>query len=54
MKNIHEVLNEVIEPIIELSEDVYRHPELGFKEFRTREKVIEQLKKFEIPYEDAA
>lgn len=54
MKNIHEALNEVLEPIIALSEDIYKHPELGFKEFRTREKVIEQLKKFDIPYEDVA
>lgn len=54
MKKIHEALQEVIEPMIALSEDIYRNPELGFKEFRTREKVIEQLNKFGIPYEDAA
>ena len=43
MKKIHEALTEILPRIIELSEDIYCHPELGFKEFRSREKVTEAL-----------
>ena len=41
MKKVHEKLTEILPRIIELSEDIYCHPELGFKEFRSREKVTE-------------
>lgn len=54
MAMIHETLNEVLPAMIELSEDIYRHPELGFKEFRSRSKVVEILEQAGIPYEDAA
>ena len=43
MKKVHEKLTEILPRIIELSEDIYCHPELGFKEFRSREKVTEAL-----------
>ena len=54
MKKIHEALTEILPRIIELSEDIYCHPELGFKEFRSREKVTEALSQAGIPYKDVA
>ena len=45
MKQVHETLDRILPEIIAMSEDIYRHPELGFKEFRTREKTIEALDK---------
>ena len=50
MKKVHEKLTEILPRIIELSEDIYHcHPELGFKEFRSREKVTEALSQAGIP-----
>ena len=54
MKSVHEKLNEILPRMIEMSEDIYRHPELGFKEFRSRGKAIEALDKAGIPHQDAA
>jgi len=54
MKQVHETLDRILPEIIAMSEDIYRHPELGFKEFRTREKTIEALDKAGIPHEDVA
>lgn len=54
MKKIHETLDKWLPEIISLSEDIYRHPELGFREFKTREKVIAVLEQAGIPYRDAA
>ena len=54
MGKIHEELEKILPEIIALSEDVYCHPELGFKEFRTREKVIEVLDRNGIPHKDVA
>lgn len=54
MTRIHDTLNEILPRIIALSEDIYCHPELGFKEFRSREKVIQILDAAGIPHTDAA
>ena len=54
MKKVHEKLTEILPRIIELSEDIYCHPELGFKEFRSREKVTEALSQAGIPDKDVA
>ena len=54
MSAIHEELDRILPEIIDLSEDIYRHPELGFKEFRTREKVIAVLDAAGIPHQDVA
>ena len=54
MKRIHEKLNEILPRMIEMSEDIYRHPELGFKEFRSREKAIAALDAAGIPHQDGA
>lgn len=54
MSTVHEKLNEIFPRIIALSEDIYQHPELGFKEFRSRGKVIEALDAAGIPHKDAA
>lgn len=43
MKSVHEALDQILPEIIAMSEDIYCHPELGFKEFRTRKKAIEAL-----------
>ena len=40
MKSVHEALDQILPEIIAMSEDIYCHPELGFKEFRTRKKAI--------------
>lgn len=54
MKTIHEALNETLPSVIEMAEDIYCHPELGFKEFRSREKVLKFLDEAEIPHKDVA
>ena len=54
MKRIREKLNEILPRMIEMSEDIYRHPELGFKEFRSREKAIAALDAAGIPHQDVA
>ena len=54
MTEIHGTLSELLPEIIRLSEDIYCHPELGFKEFESRRKVIQVLEKEGIPYQDAA
>lgn len=52
--DIHKILEQILPEIIELSEDIYRHPELGFKEFRSREQVIRFLDAAGIPHKDVA
>ena len=54
MKAVHEALNGILPEVIRMSEDIYRHPELGFKEFRSREKAIAFLDAAGIPHEDVA
>lgn len=48
------MLDKILPEMIELAEDIYRNPELGFREFKTREKVIEKLNKYGIEYKDVA
>lgn len=54
MLDIHKILDEILPEMIELSEDIYRHPELGFKEFRSREQVIRFLDAAGIAHTDVA
>ncbi|HIT73333.1 MAG TPA: amidohydrolase [Candidatus Fimicola cottocaccae] len=54
MTDIHDILDKQLESIINLCEDIYKHPELGYKEFNTRKKVIDVLEKACIPYKDCA
>lgn len=54
MNLIHEELDRILPEIIAMSEDIYCHPELGFKEFKTREKVIAHLDEAGIPHRDVA
>ncbi|MCI7656644.1 amidohydrolase [Anaerotignum sp.] len=54
MKDIHRILEEELKTMILVCEDIYKHPELGFKEFRTRQKVIDVLDKAGIAHEDCA
>ncbi len=54
MTDIHDILDKQLESIINLCEDIYKHPELGYKEFNTRKKVIDVLEKACIPYRDCA
>lgn len=54
MTDIHDILDKQLESIINLCEDIYKNPELGYKEFNTRKKVIDVLEKACIPYRDCA
>ena len=49
---IKEICEPIIENMIAVSEDIYKHPELGFKENRTAEKVAQLLREYQIPYRD--
>ena len=46
------IFNETIKQTIELAEDIYKHPELGYKEIRTASKVKEILEAEGIAYQD--
>ena len=48
------MLDKILPEMIELAQDIYCHPELGFREFDTRKKVIAKLDKYHISYEDVA
>ena len=54
MERVHEALAGILPEIIAMSEDIYQHPELGFKEFETRKKVIAHLDANGIPHRDVA
>ena len=54
MKSVHEALDQILPEIIAMSEDIYCHQELVFKEFRTRKKEIEALVMAGIAHEDVA
>ncbi|PHV69713.1 peptidase M20 [Sporanaerobium hydrogeniformans] len=49
---VKQIFDEIIKKTIELAEDIYRHPELGYKEIRTAGKVKEILEAEGIAYED--
>lgn len=48
-ERIIEIINKNSSRIIDFAEDIFRHPELGFKEFRTAGKVAEGLESLGIP-----
>lgn len=54
MRDIHKILDQILPEMIALSEDIYQNPELGFKEFRSREQVIRALDDAGIPHKDVA
>ena len=54
MEDIHNILDSHIDNIINLCENIYQNPELGFKEFKTRQKIIDMLEKNGIEYKDCA
>lgn len=49
---IKNIFDEIIGQTIELAEDIYQHPELGYKEIRTAGKVKKLLEKEGISYKD--
>ena len=49
---MRQIFDETIKQTIELAEDIYKHPELGYKEIRTAGKVKELLEAEGIPYQD--
>lgn len=49
---IKNIFDEIVGRTIKLAEDIYEHPELGYKEFRTAGKVKELLEKEGISYKD--
>lgn len=48
--NIHEYADKIIPEMIELSENIYKNPELGYKEIKTAKQVISCLDKYGISY----
>ncbi|SCI11926.1 MULTISPECIES: amidohydrolase [unclassified Romboutsia] len=44
--------NSLKQEMINLSEDIFKNPELGFKEFETNKKICEKLDKYNISYEN--
>ena len=54
MQKVHEELERILPKAIALAEDIFKNPELGYKEFRSREKVEEALKDAEIPFTEVA
>lgn len=46
------IFDDIIKQTIELAEDIYKHPELGYKEIRTAGKVKKVLEAEGIPYQD--
>lgn len=50
MPNMLEQAKALEEFIISFRHDLHMHPELGFQEFRTTEKIEEELKKLGLPY----
>ena len=54
MQKVHEELERILPKAIALAEDIFKNPELGYKEFRSREKVEEALQDAEIPFTEVA
>lgn len=46
--------NRLFEKLVSIRRQLHRHPELGFKEFKTSALIQEQLQQLNIPYEQAA
>ncbi len=44
--------NDIKDEIIKIGDDIFSHPELGFKEVRTSKIVKDFFEKYDIPYED--
>ncbi len=51
-KLIIETIDDKREEIIEFANDIYRHAELGYKEFRTRDKFKEKMSRLQLPLQD--
>ncbi len=43
--------DEIIREMITLGEDIYREPELGYREIKTARKIMDKLDKYHIPYQ---
>ncbi|MCK5763340.1 MAG: amidohydrolase, partial [Clostridiales bacterium] len=46
--NINNRIEEMYKDLVNIRRDFHMHPELGFEEFRTQEKIIEYLKSYGI------
>ncbi|OHW62715.1 putative hydrolase YxeP [Andreesenia angusta] len=51
MSNMLEKAKQIEEYVISFRRDLHRHPELSNKEFRTQERIMEELDKLGVPYE---
>lgn len=49
-KTMLEQSKELEDFIVSFRHDLHQHPELGFQEFRTTQKIEEEIKKLELPY----
>lgn len=50
-QKIHHCIDEMKEEIIQLGDDLFKLPELGFKEFKSKQRIIEELAKYDIHVE---
>lgn len=50
-EDVQNLSDKIISEMIEISEDIYKNPELGFKEFNTAKKVMDYLDKYKIKYQ---
>ena len=53
MTNVIDKAKAIEDYIIEFRRDLHRNPELSGKEFRTQERIMEELDKLGIPYKKA-
>jgi amidohydrolase len=51
-RQVVEAVDRHRDEVIEIGEDIMRHPELGFKEFRTAKLVAQEFSRLGLPYEE--
>lgn len=49
-ERVQQFADSIIKEMITISEDIFKHPELGYKEVRTAKKVMDCLDNYSIPY----
>lgn len=50
-QKIHQYIDEIRDEIIQFGDDLFQLPELGFKEFKSKQRIIEELEKYDIHVE---
>ena len=44
-QQVYRIIDEMKDSIISLGDELYKHPELGFKEFKSKEIIVNELNK---------